>query len=269
MSPNFYEFSISMKKFVISLSSATERRSHISSQFERQGIEFNFFDAVTPDIAARDAQIMKLSIHESYIAKGELACFMSHVHLWKKIVDENIPYMAIFEDDIHLGEKADYFLNQVDWIEPDWQLIKIEAFTPKVILGAKCKEFAAEGREIYKLVGKNLGTAGYILSLQGAKFLLNEIEKIDYIIPLDNFMFEYAVKNHNFMMYQMQPALCIQDTILHYRSTNIQLTSQLTQERKKRMRANKANGFQKVLIELARISAQLKMFLFARRVTYK
>ncbi|USA55663.1 glycosyltransferase family 25 protein [Acinetobacter sp. C32I] len=258
-----------MKKFVVSLSSAIERRNHISSQFERQGIEFSFFDAITPDIAASDAQAMKLSVHENYIAKGELACFMSHVHLWKKIVDDNIPYMAIFEDDIHLGEKANKFLNQSDWIELDWHLIKLEAFTPKVILGAKCKEFPQEGREIYKLIGKNLGTAGYILSQQGAKFLLNEINKMDYIIPLDNFMFEYAVKNHNFMMYQMQPALCIQDTILHYRSTSIQLKSQLTSERKKRMHANKTNGLQKILVELSRITSQLKITLFARRVTFK
>ncbi|WP_332605758.1 glycosyltransferase family 25 protein [Acinetobacter sp. ESBL14] len=269
MSPNFYEFSISMKKFVISLSSATERRSHISSQFEGQGIAFNFFDAVTPDIAARDAQAMKLSIHESYIAKGELACFMSHVHLWQKIVDENISHMAIFEDDIHLGEKADLFLNHSDWIENDWHLVKLEAFTPKVILGSKCKDFPDVGRAIYKLPGKNLGTAGYILSLQGAKFLLNEIKKIDYIIPLDNFMFEYIVKNHGFEMYQMQPALCIQDTILHYRSSSVQLRSQLTSERKKRMRANKVGGLQKALVEIARIAAQLKIIFFACRVTYK
>ncbi|WP_343620089.1 glycosyltransferase family 25 protein [Acinetobacter proteolyticus] len=258
-----------MKKFVVSLSSAIERRNHISSQFERQGIEFSFFDAITPDVAAFDAQTMGLSVHENYIAKGELACFMSHVHLWKKIVDDNIPYMAIFEDDIHLGENANRFLNQSDWIESDWHLIKLEAFTPKVILGAKYKEFLQEGREIYKLTGKNLGTAGYILSQQGARFLLNEIEKIDYIIPLDNLMFEYIVKNQNFKMCQMQPALCIQDTILHYRSANIQLKSQLTPERKKRMRANKANGLQKILLELLRISTQLKIIFFARRVTYK
>lgn len=258
-----------MKKFVVSLSSAVERRQHISAQFEKQGIEFSFFDAVTPDIAASDAQFMNLSVHENHIARGELACFMSHVHLWKKIVEDNIPYMAIFEDDIHLGEKAHVFLNQSDWIEKDWHLVKLEAFTPKVILGPKHKDFPQEGREIYKLTGKNLGTAGYILSLEGAKFLLNEIKKMDYIIPLDNFMFEYAVKNHNFMMYQMQPALCIQDTILHYRSTSIQLKSQLTSERKKRMHANKANGLQKIMVELARITSQLKITLFARRVTFK
>jgi glycosyl transferase family 25 len=93
-----------------------------------------------------------------------------------KIVDENIPHMAIFEDDIHLGEKADLFLNHSDWIENDWHLVKLEA--PKVILGSKCKDFPDVGRAIYKLPGKNLGTAGYILSLQGAKFLLNEIKKI-------------------------------------------------------------------------------------------
>lgn len=258
-----------MKKFVISLSSAHERRAHISSQFANQGIDFSFFDAITPDIAERDAKKMNLRVSESHLAKGELACFMSHVHLWQKIVDENMPYMAIFEDDIHLGQNADFFLNQSDWIESDWYLVKLEAFTPKVILGGVCKEFRNEGRNIYKLVGENLGTAGYILSLAGAKFLLNEIRNVEYLFPLDNFMFEYIVKNKNFAMFQMQPAFCIQDTILNYRSVNIQFRSQLTPERKKRMRANKAQGIQKIFVEFSRILNQLKIIFFARRVTYK
>lgn len=258
-----------MKKFVISLSSALERRQHISSQFEAQGIGFNFFDAITPDIALRDAQAINLSIHQSHIGKGELACFMSHVHLWQKMVDENIPYMAIFEDDIHLGERADLFLNKSDWIESDWDLVKLEAFTPKVILGEKCKEFIQEDRAIYKLLGKNLGTAGYILSLKGAQLLLNEIKTIDYIIPLDNFIFDRVVRDNTFSMFQMQPALCIQDTILHYRTSTVQLRSQLTPERKKRMHSNKVVGIQKIWVELARIIAQLKIIFFARRVKFK
>ncbi len=41
-----------MKKFVISLSTATERREHIFREFSKKSINFDFFDALTPEPAA-------------------------------------------------------------------------------------------------------------------------------------------------------------------------------------------------------------------------
>ena len=37
-----------MKKFVISLSIAQERRKHIVAEFTKQEVDFEFIDAITP-----------------------------------------------------------------------------------------------------------------------------------------------------------------------------------------------------------------------------
>jgi glycosyl transferase family 25 len=37
--------------------------------------------------------------HRTLATKGALGCYMSHVSLWKKIVDENLPGLVILEDD--------------------------------------------------------------------------------------------------------------------------------------------------------------------------
>ena len=120
-----------MKNIVISLKTATARREHIVQEFGKQNIGFEFFDALTPDLARPLAEKMQLHIQEDFLSPGELACFMSHVSIWQKMVDEQIPHLAIFEDDVYLGQNADYFLSNDTWIQSDWQIIKLEAFAKK------------------------------------------------------------------------------------------------------------------------------------------
>lgn len=54
---------------------------------------------------------------------SELACFMSHTNIWQKMIDESRAYLAVFEDDVYLGEDAEILLNNMEWIKPDWHII--------------------------------------------------------------------------------------------------------------------------------------------------
>lgn len=120
-----------MKKIVISLSSAIDRRQHIQSEFDKHNIDYEFFDALTPDIAISYTQTLGLDLSSTHLTQGEIACMMSHVAVWEKIINEDLDYATIFEDDIYLGEDAEKLLNSTDWIHPDWHIIKIEAFAKK------------------------------------------------------------------------------------------------------------------------------------------
>lgn len=259
-----------MKKFVISLSTAHERRIHINSEFSKKGIDFEFFDALTPEPAALFAQELGLNIDEYALTKGEVACFMSHVFLWKKMVDDNIPHMAIFEDDIYLGDNVSVFLTDALWIEQNWHLIKIEEFTPKVALGQKIKEFnSTPDRALFELKSKNLGTAGYILSLHGAKQLINYIQSLDQLIALDHLMFEKLIQDKILSVCQMKPALCIQDVTLYSTKDSVKFASHLYKERLVRMQYNKKRGMSKILIELQRIILQIRNLIFLKSVGFK
>lgn len=259
-----------MKKFVISLSTATERREHIFREFSKKSINFDFFDALTPEPAAIFAKELNLKINEQSLTKGEVACFMSHVFLWKKMITENIPLMAIFEDDIYLGENVKAFLSETSWIAPDWHLIKIEEFTPKVALGQKIKEFSSEpDRALFDLKSKNLGTAGYILSLHGAQQLMSYIQSLDKLIALDHLMFESVIKHNILSVLQMKPALCIQDVTLYSTKDSVKFASHLYKERQVRMKYNKKKGLDKILLELSRILVQVRNLIFFKTVGFK
>ncbi|HEZ0053089.1 TPA: glycosyltransferase family 25 protein, partial [Neisseria meningitidis] len=108
-----------MQNHVISLASAAERRAHIAATFGARGIPFQFFDALMPSERLEQAMaelVPGLSAHP-YLSGVEKACFMSHAVLWKQALDEGLPYIAVFEDDVLLGEGAEKFLAEDAWLK--------------------------------------------------------------------------------------------------------------------------------------------------------
>lgn len=251
---------------VISLKTAKDRRNHILSEFGQQNINFQFFDALTPEMALKLSTNMNLGFNHDRLTGGELACFMSHVSLWKKMVVENIPYMAIFEDDVFLGKNVTNFFNSSEWIDKDCHIIKTEFFTRKIIVG-QAKKIESTTRHIAQLKSKNLGTAGYILSLEGAMSYLRYIENNE-LIPLDEMMFDHYIKANELPVHQTFPALCIQEMML-YPDKKTNLASDLLAERKARMQKFKKKGVDKVKQELLRIIDQLRNLFFAKNNTFE
>lgn len=73
-----------MKNIIISLECATERRNHIYQQFNGHGLCYSFFDALVPDVAKIEANILNINYDNHNLTDNEFACLMSHVSLWKK-----------------------------------------------------------------------------------------------------------------------------------------------------------------------------------------
>jgi len=259
-----------MDIFVVSLKNALERRKHINKQFMTQQIEFQYFDAIEPHQIEEALKNTGIELKNCSLTKGEIGCLLSHISLWKKIIDNNLPYMAIFEDDIYLGENVKAFLTDASWIDKHSDLIKLEEFTPRVVLGEKVKEFETEPyRALFDLKSKNLGTAGYILSLHGAKQLISYIQSLDKLIALDHLMFENCIQNKVLSVRQMKPALCIQDVTLYSTKDSVKFASHLYKERLTRRKYSKKSGVDKIVLELSRVFNQIKELLFFRVVGFK
>ncbi len=254
-----------MKNFVISLASAHERRKHIISEFGKHNVNFDFFDALTPDTAQDYAKSLGLNLNNASLTPGELACMMSHVAIWKKVIDNDIPYITVFEDDVYLGQDAEGLLNSDDWISPEWHIIKIEAFNKKVFLSSDTTQIHANNRQVAKLKGKNLGTAGYIISLQGAQIYL-EYLFINKLLPLDELIFDDFINCNPEPVYQMIPALCIQEMLLN--KDNPSLPSALLKDRRNRMDSEKMVGLSKIRRESNRVLLQLKKAILAKEVPF-
>ncbi|MGC6248959.1 glycosyltransferase family 25 protein, partial [Bisgaard Taxon 45] len=88
-------------------------------------------------------------------------------------------------------------------------------------------------RELLTLKSTHFGTAGYLISLGAAKFLLSLFNKIptEEVAPIDELLFNKFLERKDFTVYQFSPALCIQE--LQLNKNNAVLLSQLELERSK------------------------------------
>lgn len=219
-----------MNNYVISLTTSVERRLHIEQEFGRQGVQFQFFDAITPSNMTDLIDKYNLNMEDVSLTQGEVACLLSHVCLWQKAVDEQLKYIAIFEDDIYLGENANLFLNESDWILPQCHIIRLEVFNPCVKMSNDNID-VSDNRKLRLLQDVSWGTAGYILSLDGAKSILDYIKQMEKITIADNLIFGHYPFNSHIkpselrMIYQLSPALCIQGQNVANNGVNIDIST--------------------------------------------
>ncbi|MGX2973842.1 glycosyltransferase family 25 protein [Ursidibacter arcticus] len=202
-----------MSNFIISLHYNNEnRRSHIKKQFNDKNIPFEFFNAVTPDDSIKVAEQLGINLNNTYLTKNEIGCFLSHVSIWHKMVVENIDVVGVFEDDIYLSFDSHEYLKKYDWIPEDTHIIKLEKSLDRIKASKKVK-IHNKNNNLFILNSPHLGTAGYIITNKGAKYLLEKIKNIFPIIPIDIIMFDLFLDDNK--IYQMLPCLCIQDFILN------------------------------------------------------
>lgn len=98
-----------MKIFVINLKESADRRANASAQLGRQGVRFEFFDAVRGDAALEDYfegydEYQFLLNTGRTASTGEIGCYASHLALWKKCIELNRSIM-VMEDDFLLDDR--------------------------------------------------------------------------------------------------------------------------------------------------------------------
>ncbi len=185
------------------------------------------------------------------LSRGEIACFLSHRACWQRIANGDAPFGAVFEDDVHLSPGAADFLSAGDWIPDNADIIKLETFRREVHVDREVIALA-DGRSLMRLRSQHVGAAGYILRREAARRLLTLSEK--FSDPVDLFLFNPLAGPFDEMtIYQLSPAICVQDWLLHGRRSATDIKSLLQDERSE----TKPQGVSKVLTELRRPLQQL------------
>lgn len=262
-----------VQSFVVSLPQNNQkRRAHIIREFDKHKVPFTFFDAVTPEQNSDLLKKYQLDTKSSELTPGAMACLLSHYTLWQKVITEDLPYIAIFEDDIYLGENASQFLTDQKWLEHnDFHVMKIEKGIQTTIKTTfRPKEIISE-RALYPLKSRHYGMGGYIISLKGALYLTQCYRECNHLSTVDKFIFEKLLHQPDYQILQMLPALCIQDCILHGNHNNFPTT--LPQPEYTPPVSPKKTLPQKILREIKRPFLQLKnkifKLLFIQKVNFK
>lgn len=241
-------------KIVISLTNEHQRRQHIDTLFEEYELDFGYFDAINKQQAADILAKYNLSVTNAQLSAGEVACYLSHYCLWQQVVEQQLPYLMVFEDDIYFSKSATAVLSNLDWLPSGFDVIKLETMYERVVINKGVRLIL--GHMLCQMQSRHMGMAGYIISLQGAKKLLAMTNEIGIDRPVDHLIFDRLIGQKNSSVHQVFPALCIQDKI--YNKDSVRFASVLEDTRKgSEVVKQKKSGFEKMNKELLRVFEQL------------
>lgn len=116
--------------YVINLESAHERRARITGRLEGLGLPYKLIKAVSGKALSRD-ELAKHYDHETAIrvmgrplTLGEIGCALSHVGIYREMVDEGVPYALILEDDVEFSAHFPLSLEALEAVlEPDQNVV--------------------------------------------------------------------------------------------------------------------------------------------------
>ncbi len=265
-----------MKCFVINLDRSPERYRWFLESTAKLNLDIIRVVAVDGSTlpAGEIARLQNLRSGLFDVAKGEIGCFLSHRNVWQLVSDGDDEWGFVAEDDIHFSGGCGQFLENDGWLPTDADLVKAET-TLKVVEISYIKKLRVFGRGVGCLKSHHGGSGGYFLSKKTARRLLKMTELM--CDPVDQVLFnpELGVSKR-LNIYQIDPALCIQDSMIEGSSHFQGLESLLDEEREEQLHSKvRMRGFAKIWREIVRLFRKARNFnrvyifnLYVRKIVY-
>lgn len=198
-----------MKFFYINLKERTDRKKFIEDQAKKLNIETERVNAIN-----KNNQIVENHLSKNLFKgtnSGAIACTLSHVEVWKKILNQNLEFAIVLEDDAILSPSL---LTTLEYMKSfltlsNFDLIRLETSGDKLVSMSSPYETLPNDVEICKFYSSQLGSAGYIISSSFIKKIIDSnvlfATAIDilFFTPKSNFLNKYNV-------FQVVPAPIIQ-----------------------------------------------------------
>lgn len=161
-------------------------------------------------VSAIDANKLDESVKDvkSPLSNAEKACILSHIKALKAFLSTSYSMCILLEDDVILGKGFLEFLRNFDSFPKNSYVIKLETFCNKLL----CSKFKFKFNQLIynRLYSIHFGSAAYATSRQGARHIIEEMERFQ--LPADHVIFERMLKNRKYgKAYQLNPACCIQE----------------------------------------------------------
>lgn len=180
------------KFYVINLDSSSERLARVEAEFAKKGLEFERVSAVNGKaLTAQEKAVYSETLNRKHYYKpllnAEIACYLSHIKCWKKIVDENLDYGVVFEDDIFLNDEMKSVPAVIESIKTKWDFLKlINPFNKKRIVSRlPLGSFGGKAFELIKWSKLPIGFEAVVISQACAKRLLDIHKEIYRPVDVD------------------------------------------------------------------------------------
>lgn len=177
--------------FLINLDRSTERLQRAAEQIEETGFTFERVPAVD-GATLTDEKIAEVFDAETAnrrfqydLTAGEIGCYLSHIKCWEKIIDDNLDYAVILEDDLLLDPQFASVISTIPQLTSEWHYLKLSCpFKPRPYKATEAV-MADDNLDVSLVNYKKspTGTVAQVVSREGAKRLL--AKKPTFFRPID------------------------------------------------------------------------------------
>ncbi len=189
-----------MLRLVINLDRSVDRWKCIESQFHSLGLDMHRISAVDSkrgDISDTflQSRVAALGSPEKYfypcvISNAEVACYLSHMKCWETLLNSEMRWAAIVEDDVLLSQLAKYFLSSSDWIPSDTHILQLHTIEKQWRCRTLKKHIPiSKTHSIHYMIEQSFGTCCYLIDKKAAQVALSLSNQIS--APVDQFLFNF------------------------------------------------------------------------------
>ncbi|GGI77447.1 glycosyl transferase [Shewanella hanedai] len=196
-----YSFDGKMKfnVMVINLDSSTDRWESMTKQCDLLGLSPQRVSAVRGSLLSEKEKSdvyqlsSNLSKYDKILNDGEIGCYMSHIRCWELIVEQQLDFALVLEDDAILTEDMAKYVDKLAHTSSDWDYIKL-SHGSKIKSAVDCMDLG-DGLTLKKVLKLPSTTTGQLISLSGAKRLLSHAYPIARPIDMDiQYWFEKSLR---------------------------------------------------------------------------
>ncbi len=162
--------------YVINMSSSSDRFNYISQQLEQQNLSFKRI----PGVDVKERQDLKNKYYSKVrnkldyhtpLTDGEIGCYIAHRNAWKAILDDNIDFGLVLEDDAYLKENLKLILDNLHNTKSDWDILKLADLSTSPRKGTNIEKF--QKFDIQSYYKPPTLCIAEVITRKGAKILLN------------------------------------------------------------------------------------------------
>lgn len=128
--------------YLINLDRSPGRLEKCEALFDSAGLAYQRFPAcdwlnLSPMEIRKYVSDQPPLFAKSRISLPEIACFLSHVSIWRKIAVGPAPMAFVFEDDFSLEPGAVDAMSLLSESRPTWDMLKLHVNKPRASVGAE------------------------------------------------------------------------------------------------------------------------------------
>ncbi|OAT22629.1 glycosyltransferase family 25 protein [Proteus myxofaciens] len=161
--------------FIINLKENKDRRNIMIEQLKNTALNYQFIEAIRgTDLTEQQIKSKVQDYPDCLLTKGEIGCALSHIKIYQKMVDEDIEYALVLEDDAVVPKNLEKTINEI--IQQDIKHNRNVYLLSEVISYIQNKKLHSNIYSAYHACGAH----GYLINLKAAKKLLSVLNPIRY-----------------------------------------------------------------------------------------